>query len=253
MRILISNDDGVYAPGIAALATELQKIAEVTVVAPDRDRSGASNSLSISVPIRLQPLPQGYISVSGTPTDCVHVALTGLMKDKFDMVVSGINSGANLGDDVLYSGTVAAAIEGRMLGMPALAISLVSKGPAQHFDTAAIVARNLVEHIELVPLPVATILNVNIPDVPLTELRGIEVTRLGTRHIGAPAIEALDPRGATVYWIGPSGSEQDAGPGTDFYAVNSSKISITPLKVDMTNYTAFENISHWVSHLVLKN
>jgi len=253
MRILVSNDDGVHAPGIIALADELQKIAEVTVVAPDRDRSGASNSLSIVIPIRLQPLPHGYVSVSGTPTDCVHVALTGLMKEKFDMVVSGINGGANLGDDVLYSGTVAAAIEGRMLGMPAIAISLVTKGPPQNFATAAAVARNLVEHVKKDPLPAATILNVNIPDAPLAELRGVEVTRLGTRHIGAPAIEAVDPRGATVYWIGPSGPEQDAGPGTDFHAVNAGKISITPLKVDMTNYAAFENIANWASHLVFKN
>lgn len=249
MRILISNDDGVYAVGIAALTAELKKIADVTVVAPDRDRSGASNSLSISIPIRLQSLSNGDISVSGTPTDCVHVALAGLMKEKFDMVVSGINAGANLGDDVLYSGTVAAAIEGRMLGMPAVAISLVTKGPAQHYDTAATVARLLVERLELDPLPAATILNVNIPDIALDKLKGFEVTRLGTRHIGAPAIEAIDPRGATIYWIGPSGPEQDAGPGTDFHAVNAGKISITPLKVDMTNYTAFESISHWVSHL----
>lgn len=252
MRILISNDDGVYAPGIEILAMELKKIAEVTVVAPDRDRSGASNSLSISVPIRLQHLPNGYISVSGTPTDCVHVALTGLMKEKFDMVVSGINAGANLGDDVLYSGTVAAAIEGRMLGMPAMAVSLVTKEPAEHYETAATVARLLVEHLKSDPLPAATILNVNLPDLPLEKLKGFEVTRLGTRHIGAPAIETLDPRGATVYWIGPSGPEQDAGPGTDFHAIHSGKVSITPLKVDMTKYSAFEHIAHWVSHLEIK-
>jgi len=249
MRILISNDDGVYAPGIEILANELKQIAEVTVIAPDRDRSGASNSLSVTIPVRLQHLPNGSISVSGTPTDCVHVALTGLMKEQFDMVVSGINAGSNLGDDVLYSGTVAAAIEGRMLGMPAIAVSLASKGVAQNYATAATVILRLIKHIQSDPLPASTILNVNVPDLPLDKLQGIEVTRLGTRHIGEPAIEQIDPRGATVYWIGPSGPEQDAGPGTDFYAVHSNKVSITPLTVDMTNYTAFEKIAKWIAKL----
>ena len=249
MKILISNDDGVYAHGIEILANELGKIAEVTVIAPDRDRSGASNSLSIAIPVRLQPLPNGYISVSGTPTDCVHVALTGFVKEKFDMVVSGINVGPNLGDDVLYSGTVAAAIEGRMLGMPAIAVSLASKGHAENYHSAATIARYLVEQVQSDPLPAATILNVNVPDLPLAQLCGIEVTRLGTRHIGEPAIAQTDPRGNPIYWIGPSGPEQDAGPGTDFHAVNSGKISITPLKVDMTNYAAFEQIVPWIAHL----
>jgi 5'-nucleotidase len=246
MRILISNDDGVYSPALEVLAKELSTIAEVKVIAPDRNRSGASNSLSVQMPVRLQTLPNGYISVAGTPTDCVHLALTGLLEEKFDMVVSGPNLGANLGDDVIYSGTVAAATEGRVLGMPAIAISLVGKEPQVHFQTAATIARNLVERLKIDPLPAATILNVNVPDLPLEEIKGVEVTRLGSRHVAEPAIKALDPRGGPVYWIGPSGTEADAGQGTDFHAVNEKKVSITPLKIDMTNYTAFEKLSKWI-------
>jgi len=247
VKILISNDDGIYAVGINTLAAELAKIAEIIVIAPDRNRSGASNSLSVQVPVRVQQLPNGYYSVTGTPTDCVHLAVTGLLDLKFDMVVSGINAGANLGDDVIYSGTVAAASEGRVLGVPSIAVSLVGKDPQKNYETAAIVARQIVERLTKEPLPPATILNVNVPDVPFEELQGFELTRLGKRHPAQPAIKAMDPRGYPVYWIGASGDEEDAGPGTDFYAINSNKVSITPIKIDMTDYAVFERMSDWVS------
>jgi 5''/3''-nucleotidase SurE len=251
MRILISNDDGVHAIGITTLATELAKIAEIIVIAPDRNRSGASNSLSVQVPVRVQQLSNGYYSVTGTPTDCVHLAVTGLLKMKFDMVVSGINAGSNLGDDVIYSGTVAAASEGRVLGLPSVAISLTGKDPQKNYDTAAVVARQIVERLKKEPLPMATILNVNVPDISIEELKGFEVTRLGKRHPAQPAIKAIDPRGYPVYWIGASGDEEDAGPGTDFYAIKNDKVSITPIQIDMTNYSDFERIETWVSELLL--
>lgn len=250
MRILISNDDGVYATGINALAAELAKIAEITVIAPDRNRSGASNSLSVQTPVRVQQLPNGFYSVTGTPTDCVHLAVTGLFKDKFDMVVSGINAGSNLGDDILYSGTVAAATEGGILSIQSVAFSLVGKDPQKNYEAAAAVARQIVERLKKEPLPRATILNVNVPDIPLEEIRGFELTRLGKRHPAQAAIKALDPRGYPVYWIGASGSEEEAGPGTDFYAINENKVSITPIQLDMTDYKAFEKTQGWVSGLV---
>lgn len=250
MRILISNDDGVNATGIHTLAEELKKIADVTVIAPDRNRSAASNSLTMQVPIRVQKLANNYYSVSGTPTDCVHLALRGYFEQKFDMVVSGINHGSNLGDDVIYSGTVAAATEGRILGMPAIAVSLSGeKGPVVHFKTAARVAWQLVEKLQKDPLPAATILNVNVPDVPLTELRGFEVTRCGSRHVSEEIVKMLDPRGMPIFWVGTEGPEEDAGPGTDFHAIKSQKVSITPLKIDMTNYTVFDKLAGWVRGL----
>lgn len=245
MKILISNDDGVMAPGIKALAATLRQIADITVVAPDRDRSAASNSLTLSRPIRVKEQDDGDFSVEGTPTDCVHLAITGLFEERPDMVVSGINHGANLGDDVLYSGTVAAAMEGRYLGLPAIAVSLV--GPeGKHFNTAAIVAKNLVLRIGKHPLPSNTILNVNVPDVPINEIAGYEVTRLGARHGAEPVIAEKDPRGKTIYWIGPPGAEQDAGIGTDFYAIRKKFVSITPLHLDLTHYDSFANIAGWM-------
>ncbi len=248
MKILISNDDGVHAPGLAHLADALSKIADVTVVAPDRNRSGVSNSLTLENPLRVITAVNGFYSVNGTPTDCVHIAITGLLKEAPDMVVSGINEGSNLSDDVLYSGTVAAATEGRFLGFPAIAISLA--GPrCEHYDTAARVAKLLVEQIRKSPLTFDTILNVNVPDVPFSELRGIQVTRLGTRHIAEPTIKSLDPRGRKIFWIGLPGSEQDAGPGTDFYAVNSGYVSITPLQLDLTQYKVIDELSSWVQGL----
>src|SRR3989338_3969478 len=214
LRVLISNDDGVYAKGIMTLAEAIKAMATVDVVAPDRNRSGASNSLTLTAPLHLKTLDNGYVSVEGTPTDCVHVAITGLLKNTPDMVISGINAGGNLGDDVWYSGTVAAAMEGRFLGLPAIAMSLASE-KLEHYDTAARVACDLIHHILREPLPAATILNVNVPDVPFEQLQGYEVTRLGTRHRAAPTIKQIDPRGHTVYWVGPPGAEQDSGVGTD--------------------------------------
>ncbi len=248
MRILISNDDGVYAPGLGVLADVVSEIADITVVAPDRDRSGVSNSLTLNRPIRLTKMPNGFISVDGTPTDCVHVAITGYLDYEPDMVIAGINSGANLGDDVLYSGTVAAATEGRFLGFPAIAVSLA--GEEQLFyQTAASVVRGLIQQLQKHPLPADTILNINVPDIPYAELKGHQVTRLGERHRAKPAIKTQDPRGRTVYWVGPAGLEQDAGPGTDFYAVSHGYVSITPLQIDLTRYNVLENLTEWVAQL----
>ncbi|NNM60111.1 MAG: 5'/3'-nucleotidase SurE [Legionellales bacterium] len=250
MRILLSNDDGVYAPGLAILAETLREIADIDVVAPDRNRSGASNSLTLHNPIRVKRLDNGFISVEGTPTDCVHLALTGLLDTHPDMVVAGINAGANLGDDVLYSGTVAAATEGRFLGLPAIAISLTGR-EFRHYETAADIAKRLVQQIHLVALPGQIILNVNVPDIPRHILQGVEVTRLGTRHCAEPTIQQTDPRGQPIYWVGPPGAEQDAGPGSDFYAINSGKVSITPLKVDLTHYDSLKRLSGWADNLDL--
>lgn len=247
MKILISNDDGIQAKGINVLAQELAKVAEILVIAPDRNRSGASNSLSVQIPIRVVELEKNRYSVLGTPTDCVHLALNGLFDVKFDMVVSGINHGPNMGDDILYSGTVAAATEGRALGMPSIAISLASKDvQCEHFETAAVVAHQLVERLKLNPLPAGTILNVNVPDVPLSEITGHEITRLGGRHLAEPSVKSFDPRGYPVYWIGGAGPEADAGAGTDFHAINMKKVSITPLQIDMTNYSSFERLAKWL-------
>lgn len=248
MKILLSNDDGVYAPGLNCLAKTLSEIADITVVAPDRNRSGASNSLTLDAPLRTMTMENGYVSVNGTPTDCVHLAVTGLLKEMPDMVVSGINEGANLSDDVLYSGTVAAATEGRFLGLPSIAISLA--GPkCQYYETAARIAIMLVQRLEQEPLSFDTILNVNVPDLPIAELRGFQVTRLGTRHLAEPTIKAEDPRGRKIYWIGQPGPEEDAGPGTDFYAVHSDYVSITPLHLDLTHYKAFDQLSAWTQSL----
>ena len=248
MKILISNDDGVHAPGLAMLAAALGKIADITVVAPDRNRSGVSNSLTLVNPLRVVTAVNGFYSVNGTPTDCVHLAVTGLLKETPDMVISGINEGSNLSDDVIYSGTVAAATEGRFLGLPSIAISL--SGPrCEHYDTAAQIAKTLVEQLRETPLSHDTILNVNVPDMPFTELKGIQVTRLGTRHKAEPTIKAVDPRGRKIYWVGQPGPEQDAGPGTDFYAVNTGYVSVTPLHVDLTHYKMLDELSSWVQSL----
>jgi 5'-nucleotidase len=251
MRVLVSNDDGVDAPGIRVLADGLRAAGhDVVVVAPDRDRSGASNSLTLDQPIRAKQLDEGVWSVAGTPTDCVHLALTGLLDIEPDIVVSGINNFANMGDDVIYSGTVAAAMEGRFLGLPAIALSL-STGDhhGRHFESAARAAREIMARLLVDPLPADTILNVNVPDRPWHEVRGFEVTRLGQRHRSEGCVPQTDPRGRTVYWIGPAGGEQDAGPGTDFHAVRSGNISITPIHVDLTRYQALEKVSSWVGGL----
>lgn len=248
MRILVSNDDGVMAPGIKALAEGLSSFAEIEVVAPDRNKSGASNSLTLSHPIRARQLDNGYYSVEGTPTDCVHLALTGFLKPGIDMVVSGINEGANLGDDILYSGTVAAAMEGRNLGFPAIAISLAGDN-LMHYDSATEIAKMLIKKLSTSRIPVQTILNVNVPNLPLSDIKGIHITRLGTRHVAEATIKQFDPRGRPVYWIGPPGQEADAGEGTDFYAINAGYVSITPMHLDMTYYHMFDQLSHLVNDI----
>ncbi|HAO34453.1 MAG TPA: 5'/3'-nucleotidase SurE [Candidatus Competibacter sp.] len=245
MHILISNDDGYQSPGLLRLAAALSELAEITVVAPDRDRSGASNSLSLKNPLYVTRHDNGFYSVEGTPTDCVHVAITGLLQQEPDMVVSGINHGANLGDDVIYSGTVAAAMQGRFLGLPAIAISQAAPQP-EHLDTAARVAVWLVRRLRERTLPPDTILNVNVPDLPWEQLTGFEATRLGHRHKAEPVIKTTDPRGRPIYWVGPSGPEQDAGPGTDFHALRARHVSVTPLQVDLTRHAALSSIEGWL-------
>lgn len=245
MHFLLSNDDGYQSEGLAALAIALETIGTLTVVAPDRDRSGASNSLTLDTPVRPMIAENGFIYVNGTPTDCVHLAITGLLKEEPDMVISGINNGSNLGDDVLYSGTVAAAMEGRFLGIPAIAVSLTSHDP-RYYDTAVKVVLNLVSHIKEFSFGRDILLNVNIPDLPYEALRGYEVTRLGQRHKSEPAISSTDPKGRKVYWVGPVGPEQDGGSGTDFHAIKSGKVSITPLQVDLTRYNVIKELTDWV-------
>jgi len=246
MRILLSNDDGYQAPGLLALAAALREVARITVVAPDRDRSGASNSLTLDVPLRAQCVADGVFRVNGTPTDCVHLAITGLLDHEPDMVVAGINAGANLGDDVIYSGTVAAATEGRFLGFPAMAVSLTSHTP-RHFDTAARVARQLVERLRVEPLAPDTIISVNVPDLPYAALQGLRATRLGHRHKAEPVVRMVDPRGREVYWVGPAGPEQDAGPGTDFHAIRGGYVSVTPLQVDLTRHATLPILADWLT------
>lgn len=246
MRILISNDDGVNAPGLKALADALSALADITVIAPDRDRSAASNSLTLDSPLRVVKHSNGFYGVTGTPTDCVHLAITGWSKEPHDMVVSGINFGANLGDDVLYSGTVAAAIEGRHLGYPAIAVSLVTrKDSGRHYDTAASVVRYIVRNVMQGSIPNNTILNINVPDVPIDQIKGIKMCRLGNRHKAEPIIPAYDPRGHEIFWVGPAGAEGDAGPGTDFDAVANGYVSITPIKTDMTDNQLLQDLSEW--------
>jgi len=246
LKILVSNDDGYLAKGISALAEALAKIADVTVVAPDRNHSGASNSLTLHSPIRVHKVAEDRYFVNGTPSDCVHLALSGFMDEDPDIVVSGINHGANLGDDVIYSGTVAAAMEGRFLGLPAIAISLVGRH-ATHFDTAARVAADLVTKLRTTPLPSEVMLNVNVPDVAYEELTGIESTRLGFRHRSEPMVKQKDPHGRSIYWIGPAGEGQDAGPGTDFEAIERGAVAVTPIKVDLTRHEMLPDLKDWLA------
>ena len=255
MEFLISNDDGIEAIGIRVLADSMRGLGNVTIVAPDKNCSGASNSLTLDSPIRIKQLKDNVFRVSGTPTDCVHLALTGLLSGDPDIVVSGINAGANLGDDVIYSGTVAAAMEGRFLGYPALALSLVFGEDSAHhyYGTAGEAAIRLVRQLQRDPLPADTILNVNVPDCPWQEIRGIEVTRLGYRHRAEPVVKTMDPRGREMYWIGPAGAEQDAGPGTDFDAIRRKCISVTPIHVDLTRYQALDQVAGWVDAIGIDN
>jgi 5'-nucleotidase len=245
MHILLSNDDGYLAEGLIALAEALRAHADITVVAPDRNRSAASNSLTLEMPLRAHTMDNGFIKVDGTPTDCVHLAITGLLDHEPDMIFAGINHGANLGDDVLYSGTVAAATEGRFLGLPAVAISLAGTNPS-HFETAAHVAVVILKQLLNNPLPKDTILNVNVPDVAISALKGYQATRLGQRHRSEAIIKSEDPRGRSIYWVGPPGAEQDAGLGTDFYAINEGYVSVTPLQIDLTWYDRIETLAAWL-------
>lgn len=245
MRILISNDDGYFAPGLACLAEHLGKIADIVVVAPESDRSGASNSLTLDRPLKLRKATNGFYYVNGTPTDCVHLAVTGMLDYQPDMVVSGINSGANMGDDTIYSGTVAAATEGFLLGIPAIAISMAGRD-LQHYETAARVACDLVQRFADKSHPRPWLLNVNVPDIPYDQLQDTVVTRLGRRHKAEPVIHAKSPSGETVYWVGPAGQEQDAGEGTDFYAVKQQCVSITPLQIDLTQYAQMDAVNVWL-------
>ncbi len=245
MRILLSNDDGYQSDGLATLAVALSGLADVVIVAPDRNQSGASHSLTLSVPLRVDRTREGIYSVNGTPTDCVHLALTGLLDTEPDMVIAGINHGANLGDDVLYSGTVAAAAEGRFLGFPAIAVSLVGDNP-RNFDTAGRAVQVLLRELEKSPLPADTTLNINVPDVPYSELKGFQATRLGYRHRSEPVIESHDPKGRLLYWVGPAGVGQDAGPGTDFHAVEHGFVSVTPLHFDLTRHAGLDGLAKWL-------
>ena len=244
MRILLSNDDGYFAPGLEQLAAAVADRAEITVVAPERDRSGASNSLTLDRPLSVRRAANGFLFVNGTPTDCVHLAVTGLLDKLPDMVISGINLGANMGDDTIYSGTVAAATEGYLLGIPSIAISLASK-TAAHLETAAQVAVELVErHARLGAPP--WLLNVNVPDIPRADLKGLQITRLGRRHRAEDVIRTQSPRGETVYWVGAAGAAADAGDGTDFHAVEQGFVSVTPLQIDLTNRDQMTDLRAWL-------
>lgn len=245
MRILLSNDDGYFAPGLAALAEALSAIAEITVVAPERDRSGASNSLTLDRPLSLRRSHNGFYYVNGTPTDCVHLAVTGMLAEQPDMVISGINHGANMGDDTIYSGTVAAATEGFLLGIPAMAVSLASVSQG-NYPAAARIALELVQRLQARPLSQPFLLNVNVPDVPFESIRGLQVTRLGKRHKAEPVVKSQSPRGETVYWVGAAGSAQDAGPGTDFHAVANGFVSVTPLQMDLTHFGQLDAVRAWL-------
>lgn len=246
MRILLSNDDGYFAPGIAALAEALQGLGEIVVVAPERDRSGASNSLTLDRPLTLRQAPNGFYFVNGTPTDCVHLAVTGMLDTLPDMVISGINHGANMGDDTIYSGTVAAATEGYLLGIPAIAVSLVGK-EASHFATAGRIARELAERFIAQPPAEPVLLNVNVPDLAPDALRGLKVTRLGKRHKAEPVVRIRSPRNETMYWVGAAGEAQDAGEGTDFHAVACGYVSVTPLQVDLTHQQQLSRVRSWLA------
>lgn len=245
MRILLSNDDGYFAPGLAALAEALDSLGEVVVVAPEQNRSGASNSLTLDRPLQLKKAANGFYFVNGTPTDCVHLAVTGMLDKLPDIIVSGVNLGANMGDDTIYSGTVAAATEGYLLGIPSIAVSLTSFD-GRHFTTAARVARELVERFVRKPIWDPILLNVNVPDIPYSELQGFEVTRLGRRHKAEPVVKTVSPRNETLYWIGAAGAAADAGPGTDFNATERGCVSITPLQIDLTHNAQMSSIAQWM-------
>jgi len=247
VRILLSNDDGYFAPGLMLLAEVLAPLADVTVVAPERDRSGSSNSLTLDRPLSVRKAQNGFFFVNGTPTDCVHIAVTGLLPQLPDVIISGINYGANVGDDTIYSGTVAAATEGFLLGIPSIAVSLVAEGGG-HLRTAGRVAAELVARLQKQPLPQPALLNINVPDIEYERLNGFSVTRLGKRHKAEPVIKSTTPRGDVVYWIGAAGAAQDAGEGTDFHAIAANRVSITPLQMDLTRYPQLEAVGAWLEN-----
>ncbi|MGB0466159.1 MAG: 5'/3'-nucleotidase SurE [Pontibacterium sp.] len=249
MKVLISNDDGVFAPGLSALAAGLEQCHQTQVVAPDRNRSGASNSLTLDRPLEAFCHESGFVGVNGTPTDCVHLGISGIFDIEPEIVVSGINAGANLGDDVLYSGTVAAATEGRHLKYPPIAVSVASHHP-QHFETAAEIVRLLLEGIHQVNLAPRTVLNVNVPDLPLDQIQGIHVTRLGHRSLADKPVKSTDPRGFERYWIAGVGEVLDREPGTDFFAIEQGFVSITPLQLDMTQYDGMDNLGSWLEDIL---
>ena len=246
MRILISNDDGYEAKGIKQLAKSLREIAEVIVVAPNKNKSAASSSLTLGKPLKPIQIDKNIFAIDATPSDCVHLALCGFIKESIDLVVTGINFGANLGDDVIYSGTVAGAIEGRFLGLPSIAISLAS-WECKHFETAGTIAKSLVTQIDKAPLSYNTIINVNVPDIALNEIKGIKSTRLGNRHKSEPSIQ--DENDPSLYWIGENGKEADNGEGTDFYAISNNFVSVTPLQIDLTKYSEIKQVSEWLQKL----
>ena len=248
MKILLSNDDGFQAPGLAILANCLKTLGELTVVAPDRNRSAASNSLTLNRPLTPQLAENGFYKVDGTPTDCVHLAITGILESEPDIVISGPNDGPNMGDDVLYSGTVAAATEGRFLGLPAIAVSMGSFEP-KHFETACWAIEKILMKLQETPLTDDTILNINVPDLPVEKIKGFLSTRLGNRHKSEGVIKQKNPRNQDIFWVGPPGEEQDAGEGTDFYAVKHGFISVTPLQIDLTRYDSLQNLNHWLETL----
>ncbi len=246
MKILISNDDGYLSPGIAMLAKVASRYGQAVVVAPDQDRSGASNSLTLDRPLTVRTAPSGFMYVNGTPTDCVHIAITGMLGWRPDLVLSGLNDGANMGDDTIYSGTVAAAMEGLQLGVPAIAFSIVQKGFA-HLEAAGSIVDRIVRRWVESPPDTAMLLNVNIPSLPADKIGPIRTTRLGKRHFAEPAIPGRNPRDEPIWWIGPPGSARDAGPGTDFHAVESGEVSVTPLEVDLTGHSRLERVGGWLA------
>jgi len=252
IKILLSNDDGFVAPGMNLLREALGEIAEVLTVTPDRDRSASSNSLTLDRPLRLTERGANFYSSNGTPTDCVHLALTGLYKnDAPDLVISGINAGPNMGDDVIYSGTVAAAMEGRNLGLPAIAVSMDSFNPS-HYDSGVQAILSLLEDLPKLQFTeddnIATILNVNVPDLSWDQIKGFKATRLGKRHAAEPVIKTQDPRGKDIYWVGPAGDAADIGKGTDFSATEQGYVSVTPIHIDLTRHDAVKATSDWLSN-----
>jgi len=246
MRILISNDDGYQAKGIKQLAESLGEIADIIIVAPNENKSAASSSLTIGKPLEPVQIDDNIFAIDATPSDCVHLALCGFIKKPIDLVVTGINSGANLGDDVIYSGTVAGAIEGRFIGLLSIAISLANF-ECEHFETAGAIAKQIVAQIDKAPLSYNTIINVNVPDVPLSNIKGIKSTRLGNRHKSDPSIQ--DENNPSLFWIGENGKEADNGEGTDFYAIANNFVSVTPLQIDLTKYSEVKQVSDWLQDL----